>query len=163
MKWRSICVAIVITIIGGQLAHAQEGLGVGIILGEPTGISLKVWISEKQAIDAAAAWSFSENDSFQFHADYLVHYFYPVKSEGFQGKLPLYAGVGGRLKLEEDNDGKGRNDDDSLLGVRIPFGISYVFADFPIDLFVEIVPVLDVIPDTEFDINAAVGARFYIH
>ena len=154
--------AILLMVIGGQAAHAQEGLGIGIILGEPTGISLKVWISEKQAIDAAAAWSFSENDSFQFHADYLVHYFYPVKSEGFQGKLPLYAGVGGRLKLEEDDGTNRRNDDDSLLGIRGPFGISYVFADFPIDLFIEIVPVLDVIPDTEFDINAAVGARFYI-
>lgn len=161
MKWRSICVAILITVIGGQTAHAQEGLGIGMILGEPTGISLKAWISEKQAIDAAVAWSFSENDSFQFHADYLVHYFYPVKSEGFRGKLPLYAGVGGRLKLEKDDGGNRRNDDDSLLGVRIPFGISYIFSDVPVDLFGEIVPILDVFPDTEFDVNAAVGARFY--
>ena len=53
------------------MAHAQDGLGVGVILGEPTGISLKAWTSDKHAVDAAVAWSFSENDSFQFHADYL--------------------------------------------------------------------------------------------
>jgi len=29
------------------------------------------------------------------------------------------------------------------------------------DVFVEVVPILDIVPDTEFEINAGIGARFY--
>ena len=86
-----------------------------------------------------------------------------VKVDNVRGKFPVYAGVGGRLKLKEENRGKGRNDSDVLLGVRVPFGISYLFADMPIDLFFEIVPILDLVPDTDLDLNAAIGARFYLY
>ena len=40
-------------------------------------------------------------------------------------------------------------------------GLSYMFADAPFDLFVEIVPILDLVPDTDFDLNAAIGVRWY--
>ena len=43
--------------------------GAGIIVGEPTGLSFKHWMSRERAVDAAAAWSFSENDSFQSEFD----------------------------------------------------------------------------------------------
>ncbi len=46
-------------------------------------------------------------------------------------------------------------------GVRIPVGLKYYLAKQSIDLFVEIVPVLDIVPDTDFDVDAAIGARFY--
>ena len=142
-------------------ARADDGFGVGIILGEPTGISIKKWISNDTAIDAAAAWSFSENASFQFHADYLVHNFVVLKSAVPEGRLPVYVGIGGRIKLQNNDNLNRRNDHDALLGVRIPFGISYLFAKAPVDIFAEIVPVLDLIPGTDFDINGAIGARFY--
>ena len=67
--------------------------------------------------------------------------------------LPLYFGVGGRLRLRDNRD------DD--IGVRIPVGLAYMFADAPFDIFVEVVPILDLVPDTDFDLNAALGGRFY--
>lgn len=142
-------------------ARGENGLGVGVIIGEPTGVSIKKWIGETRAVDAAAAWSFSEHESFQFHADYLIHNFLLLQPKDFKGRLPVYFGVGGRIKLNDLNGGKGRNDEDALVGIRIPFGISYLFADAPVDLFAEVVPILNVAPDTDLDINAAIGARFY--
>jgi len=141
--------------------RAEDGVGIGVILGEPTGISVKKWLSNEHAIDAAAAWSFSENDSFQLHADYLFHDYGILRAGDIGGRLPLYVGVGARLKFQNDDDKNGRNDDDALFGIRIPFGISYVIAKAPVDMFAEIVPILDLAPDTELDINAAIGARFY--
>ena len=142
-------------------ARGENGLGVGVIVGEPTGVSIKKWIGETRAVDAAAAWSFSENGSFQFHADYLIHNFYLLQPKDFNGRLPAYFGVGGRIKIKDANEGKVRNEKDTLVGIRIPFGISYLFADAPVDLFVEVVPILDVAPDTDLDINAAIGVRYY--
>ncbi|MDP2981718.1 MAG: hypothetical protein Q8O92_00120 [Candidatus Latescibacter sp.] len=142
---------------GMSEARGENGLGVGVIVGEPTGVSIKKWIGGTRAVDAAAAWSFSENKSFQFHADYLYHNFSLLRSKDFNGRLPVYYGVGGRIKLKDT----GQNDENALIGIRIPFGISYLFADAPVDLFAEVVPILDVTPDTDLDINAAIGVRFY--
>ena len=62
-------------VLGGTVddAWAQEGLGLGIILGEPTGISFKSWLSTTTAFDMAAAWSFVDEDALHLHGDYLVH------------------------------------------------------------------------------------------
>jgi hypothetical protein len=145
----------------GSGARADDGFGVGIIAGEPTGISVKKWLSRDTAVDAAAAWSFSENDSFQIHADYLIHNFGVLKTADMGGRLPVYFGIGGRLKLENHNNNIGRNDHDALLGVRIPLGIAYMFAKAPVDIFAEIVPILDLVPATDLDLNGAIGVRFY--
>jgi hypothetical protein len=40
-------------------------------------------------------------------------------------------------------------------------GLAYAFADVPIDLFLEVAPILNVVRDTEFDLEGGIGARFY--
>ena len=147
--------------VAGAGQAQEEGLGVGIMVGEPTGLSLKKWVGGNRAIDAGVAWSTSENDSLHLHADYLVHNPDLLATPDKDGRFLLYCGIGARMKLEEDNNGRGRNNDDTLVGIRVPFGISYQFSKAPVDIFAEIVPVLDVVPDTEFDLSAAIGARFY--
>lgn len=148
--------------------HAQrgrEGFGVGVIVGEPTGLTIKTWTGNTTAIQAAAAWSFSGYDSFQFHLDYLFHNFSLLNSDAMNGALPVYIGVGGRLKLAEDADPDPGDDDlndEAAIGLRVPLGISYIFGDAPLDIFLEVVPVLDVVPDTDFDLNGAVGIRVYL-
>lgn len=142
-------------------AQPKAGLGIGIVIGEPTGLSLKKWSSNNRAIDAGIAWSFSENDSLHFHADYLLHRFDLLAAPDMRGRLPLYLGLGARVKLKENGNGGGRNQNDALVGIRVPFGISYLFAEAPVDVFLEIVPVFDIAPDTDFDLNSAIGMRLY--
>jgi hypothetical protein len=137
-------------------ARTQDDFGIGIILGEPTGLSLKYWIDEEIAVDGALAWSYSENDSLQLHGDYLVHNYDVLELD----EMPVYYGVGARLKFKDD-DGRGRNENDAMFGIRFPLGITYLFEDAPLDLFFELVPVLDLSPDVDLDINAALGLRFY--
>jgi hypothetical protein len=131
-------------------AQAQRrGFGLGVILGEPTGLSLKSWTGRTTAIDAAAAWSFGREDSLHFHVDYLVHDFNLLKTS--KGRLPVYYGIGGRIKLE----------DKTRIGVRFPVGVSYIFEDAPLDLFAELGPILDLAPRTEFTLSASIGLRYY--
>jgi hypothetical protein len=137
-------------------ARTHDDFGIGIIVGEPTGLSLKYWLDEEHAVDGAAAWSYSENDSFQLHSDYLIHNYDWLESD----KLPVYYGIGARVKFKDD-DGRGRNENHAIFGIRAPIGITYLFEDEPVDLFFEVVPVLDLSPEVELDINAALGIRFY--
>jgi hypothetical protein len=138
--------------------------GLGVIAGEPTGVSLKVWLDGNHAVDAAVGWSFSENDSLALHADYLWHNFELLRSGDVPGRLPVYFGVGARFKMRDDDDGmmrRRRNRDDDLLGVRFPLGIAWIAPSAPVDVFVEIVPVLDLVPDSDLSLGAAIGARFW--
>jgi hypothetical protein len=130
----------------------QRGdFGLGAIVGEPTGVSAKWWLTDRTAIDAAAAWSFGGRDSFHLHGDYLFHMFdvFPVE----KGEMPFYFGVGGRVKFRED--------DRDRVGVRGPVGVAYRFADLPLELFAEVAPVLDVAPRTRLDLNGGIGIRYY--
>ena len=47
------------------------------------------------------------------------------------------------------------------LGVRFPVGIAYLFDGAPVDVFLEVVPTLNLIPDTDVDLDAAIGARYW--
>lgn len=144
----------------GHLVQAQDrGFGLGIVVGEPTGISLKSWQGRTTALDAALAWSFAGNDFVQLHGDYLSHNFSLLKVE--QGQLPFYYGIGGRIKLINIDNKRGDRDDKTRIGVRIPLGLAYLFEKVPLDLFIEVVPILDLVPETAFDLNAAIGVRYF--
>ncbi|MCU0915647.1 MAG: DUF3996 domain-containing protein [Planctomycetes bacterium] len=153
----------VVLVFMGTSAFAQDQLGLGLILGEPTGLSVKYWLDDEHAIDGAAGWSFWDDDGFQLHADYLWHNYELLDLGETEGRVPVYYGLGARLKFEnDDNRGRG-DDDDTVFGIRAPLGITYRFANEPLDLFAEIVPVLDLTPDVELNLNLAVGIRIYVH
>jgi hypothetical protein len=154
-------IAVLIGLISASTL-AQDKLGIGLIVGEPTGLSVKYWLDEEHAIDGAAAWSFWDGDGFQLHADYLWHNCDLLDEPGgLDGKLPVYFGVGARLKFRDDN-GRRDDDGDTTFGIRVPVGISYLFDGKPFDLFAEIAPILDLTPDVELNFSIAVGMRFYV-
>jgi hypothetical protein len=129
----------------------SNGIGLGLIIGEPTGISGKFWTGSTTAFDAGLAWSFIDENAFQIHADYLFHNIRLITVS--EGKLPFYYGIGARLKTANE----------IKVGVRVPLGLAYLFQNLPIDIFVEVVPILDIIPKTDFQINAALGARYFFN
>ena len=136
--------------LSSQTFAQQSGFGLGVIVGEPTGVCGKYWLDDANAIDGGVAWAFKDEGAVHVHGDYLFHK-YDVFSVD-KGKLPLYYGIGGRIKFDED---------DSKFGVRIPVGMNYIFANDPLDFFIEIVPILNLAPKTDLGFNAAIGIRFF--
>jgi len=122
--------------------------GIGVILGEPTGVASKLWLHERVSLDVAGAWSFMSG-SFYVHGDIQWHMFDLIAVE--TGRLPLFVGAGARIKFTDTID----------VGVRFPLGLVYIFATAPVDIFVEVAPALVLVPATEFDIGAGIGVRFY--
>ena len=148
---------VVLALVIAAAAAEPSGFGLGIIIGEPTGLSAKAWLSGNTAVDAAAGWS-SRHEYVHLHADFLLHNFGLFDVD--PGDLPLYYGIGGRLVLA---DGNHDHNDEMTAGLRVPVGVSYLFDTAPFDLFLEVVPLLNLLPGTEFDINGAVGVRYYFH
>jgi hypothetical protein len=130
-------------------AFAQDkGFGAGVVFGEPTGLSAKYWLDSKRAIDGGLAWSFHKKGFLHVHADLLWHFPEVIRTSV---RLPLYAGIGGRIRF----------DDPVHAGVRIPVGIAWWVDGAPIDVFLEIVPILDLTPATEFELNGGIGVRYF--
>lgn len=128
---------------------AAQDLGVGAAFGQPTGVTSKYWLSSTTAVDAFMGYHFNHN--FDVHADYLWHTF--SSFDVAQGRLPFYGGLGARVNLG----------DSSHLGVRIPVGVSYLFASDPIELFAEIGPVIKVLSHLGTDVDGQMGIRIYIN
>lgn len=126
----------------------QRSMEIGLMFGEPTGVSYKYFITEANAVDAAAAVSFIPDAVFQLNADFLRHY-YHFANVG-NGRLPLTYGGGLAVQFRKD----------TRLGIRIPVGLTYIMQNFPIALFIDVAPRFDIVPDTEVSINAAVGIRY---
>jgi len=147
-----IAAAALFTSYALPVAYGRDGLGVGVIAGEPTGVSVKYWVDRNDAVDAAFAWSLADNSPFQFHADYLIHS--NTNSTETKGSLLWYYGIGGRVKNISN---------ETHLGARVPVGVSYLVSSSPVDIFAEVAPVLDVKPTVNFNWNGSIGVRYYFY
>lgn len=125
-------------------------LELGVMGGEPMGLSAKLWLSPTRAIDAGLGWSMIGDDTnLQLHADYLFHSFDLLRP--VSGSLPLYAGMGARFRFGED----------SRFGFRVPIGIEYISASRTVSLSLEAGPVINFIPTADVDVNFGLGMRFF--
>ncbi|HKI44723.1 MAG TPA: hypothetical protein VKA08_05230 [Balneolales bacterium] len=127
----------------------RGNFGAGVMFGEPSGITAKLWQGQRNAFDFGLAWSFEHTNSMTMQADYLWHNYNIIKVD--EGTMPIYYGVGGRVMV--GNEGN--------VGIRVPVGVNYLFAHDPLGLFFEVAPILDLAPSTNFDLNADVGIRYY--
>jgi len=141
---------VALCLFGAVGAQAQKtGMGVGALLGEPIGASFKAWVSDTTAFDAGVGYANYDDGGVQIHGDYLFHNF-DLLSAG-SGRLPVYYGIGARLKFA----------DDTHVGFRGPIGVSYMLDTTPIDIFAEVAPILDFTPNWRVEWNAAIGARYW--
>ncbi len=148
---------------------ANKTFGLGLMLGAPTGLSGKWFISGDTAIDfgVGAIGYYRGREGLHLHADHLWHPLVIAKAEPFW--LPLYFGVGGRMFFFDDDfdDDNDRDDRDGVaLGVRAPVGIAMDFNNVPLDVFFELALVMDFFldyddDDIDIDLNGAIGARYW--
>jgi len=53
-------------------------------------------------------------------------------------------------------------ENDAVLGARVPVGIDYLFDESPVGIFFEVAPIFNIAPSTGFDVDGAIGVRFYL-
>lgn len=122
----------------------RGNLGVGVILGEPSGFTAKAWVGKVRAIDALAAWSF--RDFFFMQSHYVFHSRKSLEDKEFW----FYAGPGGYARLGVGKD---------RLGVSGNFGVAYAVRQF--EVFLELSPKVSIVPDTDGDLTGGLGFHYY--
>ncbi|MGA8263596.1 MAG: hypothetical protein WB779_04060 [Ignavibacteriaceae bacterium] len=144
-----------------SISAQDHGFGMGLILGEPTGVSAKLWTSKVNAFDFGLGVSvggdrikykgnYNDGSRIHFHMDYLWHSFDAIRSTE---KFPLYYGFGGRFNTSGGYD--------ASFGIRGVIGIAWFPHSTPIDVFLELVPVFQVTPLTGLGIDAGLGIRYF--
>lgn len=131
--------------------------GLGIILGEPTGICAKLYLKDDQAIQAAAGGAFV-GGGLQLDGDYVFHPWILEDRDTFV--LPVYLGPGVRFIEYTGNPSY------FAAGLRAVVGMLFDFKNVPLDAFVELAGVVEyrfsgpskgVAPA----INFGAGVRYY--
>lgn len=139
-----------------HLADRPEGLGVGVLLGAPTGLSVAYRLDDpRHAFAAGLAWSVSSRDV-QLHLDYQLVLKRYENEEVDTVDFPLYVGVGARFRA---GDSPYRNDPN--FGLRVPVGVAVHPKTVPIEGFVEVAPIVGLFPDTTVYVDAGFGVRVY--
>lgn len=118
-------------------------VGVGVILGSPTGLSALFG----NRIAVAAAWNL-QDERFHVHGDVWL------LRQQLVDPVDWYLGVGGKTQV------KSGNGDDLRVGVRVPLGVQW-YAFPQIELFGEIAPGMRLVPSTSFDLDGGIGIRFH--
>jgi hypothetical protein len=154
--------AIALALAVPAMAQSQgddKYVGIGFIVGEPTGLDAKFFLNNEHALEFGLAWDLNGQNELHLQGDYLWHRYGLIDLKNGD-EMPLFFGIGARFVATEDDPGDNHNDDD-VFGIRFPVGLAYMFTNYPFDIFMEIVPILDLTPDSDFDLEGALGARFW--
>lgn len=135
-------------------------VGLGLMFGEPTGLTGKFWLDKHSAIDVD--FTYSWNHSYNIIVDYLYH---PT----FHSIVKPYIGVGAEVFLFQNDyfidwrhhDYYYASDVHAAFGVRIPLGFEVIPKDLPMGFFGELAPGLIFGREITAFLQGAIGARFY--
>jgi hypothetical protein len=127
-----------------------ESVGIGLFLGEPSGLDIKVGLSAKSSIDIVIGQtSFRENRTDYLHITWLLT---PFVARGRSVLVPFRIGIGAAAI--------GVVDDNAHAAVRV---IGFRFRRTPIEIYGE-VAIKGVFVEEDFikfDVDGGIGIRFY--
>ena len=154
----------------GALDVDESRFGLGLIAGEPTGGTLKLWLGGGMALQSHLAITWWGVDRFFGSVDFLWHPSVVTTNRYFE--LHWYFGVGGaagfRAPFDDPDRPRGPGDDpgdddweaDPAAWIRVPFGFSFLFEAVPVEAFVEFGPSMRLYPPIGFGPFLAVGGRW---
>lgn len=157
-----ITVFTMIIISTSILAQNRSDWGLGISLGDPTGFTAKYNVNNR------SAWNFNIGSSYfggiRVGADYLWHF------DAFNSSVvAMHAGFGGVVGIGESNSVIYSNnkkvyyieDGETGIGVRGMIGVDVYPKGTPLEIFLEMGPLLGLAPRTGSAFDVALGLRFY--
>jgi hypothetical protein len=136
-------------VISPVMAQKAGAIGVGLVLGDHDGITGKYWLDSSRALDFGLGFHHDTT----IYGDYLWHSWNAIRRQPSSGKLPVHLGLGAQLGSHTDH----------TLGLRAVGGIAYWFPRDPVEIFLDIVPVLQFGSDHGLDLTGSIGVRYYFN
>jgi hypothetical protein len=146
-------IILTVLIFSACCLNAQDkGFGMGLLIGEPSAITGKYWVTDNNAVTGSVGWSFIRDNAIHLSADYLYHF-----NKFENSKFIFYAGLGAKLNLGTKSNIKPK------IGGRVPLGVCYMIRDIQSDIFLEVVPMLEVTPEIRISGSGGIGFRYFFN
>jgi hypothetical protein len=152
---KAIVVAAVLCV--ASTAWADQGVGIGLFVGEPLGLDLKLGLGYRSNLDIVLGW-----DTYRDGRDAYGHVTYLATLGVARGRavsVPFRLGIG--MAVYDD----GSFDNGVNLAVRAPLEIGLRFHNAPIELYGEVALQLTLIDDNnnndDVDLQGGIGFRVY--
>jgi hypothetical protein len=140
------------------LSHARGarrgGTGLGVSLGDPTGVNFKTFTGSNVAVDATLGLGFIGGNHLAFNLGMVWH-------NRLANSADWYYGLGGKLGLYDEDRDDGKDRDRLRVGARAPLGVAFMLRSVPLDLFAEVAAGLWIIDSVDFDLDGAIGVRYW--
>ncbi|MDP2343595.1 MAG: DUF3996 domain-containing protein [Deltaproteobacteria bacterium] len=138
-------------------------IGVGIELGAPTNINVKLMTASDQGVVIGVGGGIWYDASLSLHVDYLWH---PLVAQFSGGSLSGFIGGGGWASIGYPGKHYGYyrpfyDDGYASFGARLPLGVSLAFNEVPVELFAEVVPSVALFPGIGVFGQGGFGGRIY--
>ncbi|HTR81113.1 MAG TPA: hypothetical protein VMM58_05725 [Bacteroidota bacterium] len=143
-KW--IC-ALFLLSISSAYAAGQERAGLGIAIGEPTGITFQELYTNSHSLDFLLAWRAWDGFFIQGNYDYKIK----TIQQTNDGAVWLYAGPGGFLRSRAYSR--------SIFGFSGNIGVGWSIQEHFAVVF-EVSPKVDFYPATNLEATGGIGVRY---
>jgi hypothetical protein len=149
---------LVIAVVVAASGAARADVGLGVFVGEPTGLDLKIGLARRSALDLVLGWDsvFHDGRDHYAHVTYLATL---AVGRGSSVLVPVRLGIGGAIYDD------GSFDNGTNLAVRAPLEIGFQFRRAPVEIYAEVALKLTFIDqnnnDPTIDVDGGVGFRVY--
>lgn len=141
----------VLLVAGAGGAARAESIGLGVFVGQPTGLDIKIGLQGRSAIDIVLGANRFDRPRVSYgHLTYLALL---GVAHGRTVNVPLRIGVGAAVY---DLDG-----DATAVAARVPLQLGLRFRRTPVEIYGEIAFVLQLIDDVDTDLDGGLGLRVY--
>jgi hypothetical protein len=151
-------VLVVVLLASSGVSHADDGVGIGLFVGSPTGLDLKLGMGYRSNLDIVLGWNTVYHDG----RDAYGHITYLATLGVARGRavsVPIRLGVG--VAVYDD----GSFDSGVNVAVRAPLEIAFRFHSAPIELYGEVSLLVTFIDpnnnNNTFDVDGGIGFRVY--
>ena len=135
------------TPLSGTAQRAPGDVGIGAQIGQPTGLTVKLY-NPRSSIDFLAAWDWDKFFFLNVHNVWDTHL-------GNTDNFHFFYGPGAFIGIRD----RSPFEDDIAVGVSGTFGLDLILGKF--ELFAQATPRLELIKSTDFDMGGGGGFRIY--
>lgn len=147
---KKFVVALVLACVALPPTTARAEVALGLIIGRPSGLDLKLDLQPRSSLDLVLGWSTFEGGRSGY--GHLTYLFTIAAGRGRSVVIPLRLGIGAAVF------GNSNNID---VGARVPLEIAFRFRATPLELYLEPALLLTVTDGGDLGGQFGLGLRFY--
>lgn len=140
-------IIVLCSVLFSSVAFPQSKVGLGIVVGVPSGISGTIRLGPSASANVQLAWDVDNTFFTQVHYDMIIVELQQSREQG----VDFYGGPGAFVRVS-------RRKSDSF-GFSGNFGIRWLLSN-RLELFTEIAPKVGLVTRTEIDVTGGLGFRY---